>query len=520
MAEERNPGQQPKEQLRKQGQHGASSHQDPTGDDERSMPSARVLVVDDEQSIRHFVSRSLTDAGYEVVTAGTGADGIRLFKAEPPDLVVLDLRLPDASGLDLLEQFKAEAPATPVILITAVDDLETAVKAMRQGAFYFLRKPLALDELEKLVHEGLEKRQLRREVELWRRLQVEKDGFVRCASPRMTHVYNMVEQVAQGETTSVLVQGESGTGKELIARYIHKLSPRRDKPFLDINCAAIPRDLLESELFGHEKGAFTDARAQKLGLLEMAHGGTLFLDEIGEMSLTLQVKLLRVLERMTFRRVGGLKDISVSVRIISATNQNLEKRVKEGAFREDLFYRLKVVPILVPPLRERQEDILPLATHFLRQFNLAFKKDFSRIHPEAERALLEYPWPGNIRELRNLMERTVLLERGPELLPQHLHFTVGETFASPVEGDTDDLATRLEAALRTPVIPESGIPCEELLEEFERALIQKASAASNGNQSRAAEMLRMKRDRLRYRMKIYGMQGGKDDIDFRRTGTD
>ncbi len=490
-------------------------------EDERALPSARVLVIDDEQSIRHFVSRSLTDAGYEVATAGSGADGLRLFHADPADLVILDLRLPDASGLDLLAQLKTESPSTPVIVITAVDDVEVAVKAMRQGAFYFLRKPLALDELEKLVHEGLEKRQLRREVELWRRLQVEKDGFVRCASPRMTHVYQIVEQVARGETTSVLVQGESGTGKELIARYIHKLSPRRDRPFLDINCAAIPRDLLESELFGHEKGAFTDARAQKLGLLEMAHGGTLFLDEIGEMSLTLQVKLLRVLERMTFRRVGGVKDISVSVRIISATNQNLEKRVKEGAFREDLFYRLKVVPITVPPLRERREDILPLTTHFLRQFNVAFKKDFNRIRPDAERALLEYPWPGNIRELRNLMERTVLLEQGPDLLPQHLHFGVVDAFPSLREGETEDLMSRLDQALHDPVIPEAGIPCEELLEEIERALIRKVSAASNGNQSRAAELLRMKRDRLRYRMKIYGMQtGGGDDGGIERTGTE
>jgi DNA-binding NtrC family response regulator len=480
-----------------------------------------VLVIDDEESIRHFVSRSLADAGYDVSTAGTGEEGLRRFRSDTPDLVVLDLRLPDASGLDLLEQMKLDAPATPIIVITAVDDVETAVRAMRQGAYYFLRKPLALDELEKLVHEGLEKRQLKREVELWRRLQVEKDGFVRCESPRMAHVYQIVEQVARGETTSVLVQGESGTGKELIARYIHKLSPRHDRPFLDINCAAIPRDLLESELFGHEKGAFTDARAQKLGLLEMAHGGTLFLDEIGEMSPTLQVKLLRVLERMTFRRVGGVKDISVSVRIISASNQNLEKRVKDGAFREDLFYRLKVVPIYVPPLRERREDILPLAVHFLRQFNLAFQKEFRRIHPEAERALLEYPWPGNIRELRNLMERTVLLEQGPELQPSHLHFGGVEGFPAEGEGQAADLLTRLERVLHAPVIPEEGIPCEELLEEIERALIRKVTAASNGNQSRAAELLRMKRDRLRYRMKIYGMQSdGKDSTELRRTGTD
>jgi DNA-binding NtrC family response regulator len=334
------------------------------GADADALPSARVLVVDDEQSIRHFVSRALSDSGHEVTTAATGAEAMRQFHADHPDLVVLDVRLPDALGLDLLTEMKKESADTEVIVITAVDEVETAVRAMKQGAFYFLRKPLALDELEGLVREGLEKRQLRRERDLLRNRMWKEEGHIRCHSPKMVQVYKMVEQVALGETTSVLIEGESGTGKELIARYIHKLSPRETKPFLDINCAAIPRDLLESELFGHEKGAFTDARAQKQGLLELANRGTLFLDEVGEMSLTLQVKLLRVLERMTFKRVGGVKDITVSVRIISATNQNLERRVKEGAVREDLFYRLKVVPILVPPLRERREDILPLALHF------------------------------------------------------------------------------------------------------------------------------------------------------------
>ena len=475
----------------------------------QTLPSARVLVVDDEQSIRHFVSRALSDAGYEVKTAATGAEAMRVFTAEPADLVVLDVRLPDAIGLDLLCEMKEISPETEVIIITAVDQVDTAVKAMKQGAFYFLRKPLALDELEQLVREGLEKRQLRREVELLRQKMWKDDGFVRCESPRMQRVYEMVEQVAQGETTSVLIEGESGTGKELIARYIHKMSPRRDKPFLDINCAAIPRDLLESELFGHEKGAFTDARAQKQGLLELAHGGTLFLDEVGEMSLTLQVKLLRVLERMTFKRVGGVRDITVSVRIVSATNQNLEKRVKEGAFREDLFYRLKVVPILVPPLRERREDILPLASHFMSQFSTNFKKDFVRISTEAEQALLDYPWPGNIRELRNLMERTVLLEKGPQIVPGHLHF--GSERPEPVETRSiDGLVAKIDRVLNGPGIPAEGIPTEELLEELEKALILKAAAASNGNQSKAAELLRMKRDKLRYRMKVYDLRGFRD----------
>ncbi len=474
-----------------------------------AFPSAQVLVVDDEQSIRHFVRCALADAGYQVSEAGTGAEALARFHDDSPDLVVLDVRLPDADGLDLLDHFQQEAPGTPVIVITAVADVKKAVEAMRRGAFYFLRKPLALDELEGLVREGLEKRRLRLEVEVLRQKAWQEEGFVRCQSPAMAEVYRMVEQVARGENTSVLIEGESGTGKEHIARLIHKLSARAQKPFLEINCAAIPRELLESELFGHEKGAFTDARAQKQGLLEMAHTGTLFLDEVGEMSLTLQVKLLRVLERMTFKRVGGLKDISVSVRIISATNQDLERRVREGGFREDLFYRLKVVPIYVPPLRERRQDILPLALHFMQQFNVAFKKDFTRIHPDAERLLVEYPWPGNIRELRNLMERTVLLEAGPELRPQHLHLGAGAPRAARPSG-RNCLCERLDEILSAASLPASGIPCEGLLEEIERALIQKASAACNGNQSRTAELLRMKRDKLRYRMKVYRMNGGHE----------
>jgi DNA-binding NtrC family response regulator len=507
MLEERNPSER---ESRRPAQRG-----------DGELPSSHVLVVDDEHSIRHFVQCALADAGYHVTMAANGEEAMSRFKNEVPDLVVLDVKLPDADGLDLLAQMKQESPDTPVILITAVADVKKAVEAMKRGAYYFLRKPLALDELEGLVREGLEKRRLKLEVDVLRQKVWQEEGFVRCQSPRMAQVYQIVEQVARGENTSVLIEGESGTGKEHIARNIHKLSMRSTKPFLEINCAAIPRDLLESELFGHEKGAFTDARAQKQGLLELAHGGTLFLDEVGEMSLTLQVKLLRVLERMTFKRVGGVKDISVSVRIISATNQNLEKRVREGAFREDLFYRLKVVPIYVPPLRERREDILPLALHFMQQFNVAFKKDFLRITPDAERTLLEYPWPGNIRELRNLMERMILLETGTELTLAHLQLGTGGGTRAPRGTTGNDLADRISNVLLAPGLPSGGVPCEEILEELERALIIKATEASNGNQSRTAELLQMKRDKLRYRMKLYRMNGGHgaDDEGVEQTGT-
>jgi transcriptional regulator with PAS, ATPase and Fis domain len=313
----------------------------------------------------------------------------------------------------------------------------------------------------------------------------------------MQEAYAIAEQVALGDTTTVLIEGESGTGKEYFANLIHKISARHDQPFVEINCAAIPSELLESELFGHERGAFTDARAQKLGLMEIANGGTVFLDEIGEMSPMLQVKLLRVLERRTLRRVGGTKDIAVNLRIISATNQDLDSRVREGAFREDLYYRLKVVPLYVPPLRERKEDIVPLSRLFMDRFARQFKKAFREISPAAERLLLDYPWPGNIRELRNLFERTVLLETGEVLEPQHLRLTPR---ARPAAEGT--LGQRIDDLLGGS-LPSGGIPFEPLVEELERSLILRASYATKWNQSRTADLLNLKRDKLRYRMKLY-----------------
>jgi DNA-binding NtrC family response regulator len=323
----------------------------------------------------------------------------------------------------------------------------------------------------------------------------------------MQRVYTIVEQVAGSESTSVLIQGESGTGKELIAHWVHDLSARRDKAMLEVNCAAIPRELLESELFGHEKGAFTDARQQKQGLLELANGGTLFLDEVGEMTLTIQVKLLRVLERMTFKRVGGTKDITVSVRVISATNQDLETMVREQRFREDLYYRLKVVPIRVPSLRERREDILPLARHFLEQFNRAFSKGFKSIDPEAERILLSYPWPGNIRELRNLFERIVLLNQGDRIQASHLNAAIG-----PTPPKTDSELSALRQVVETGHFPENGIDLEASLGAVEREIIQRAFDWTRGNQSRTATLLQMKRDKLRYRMKLYGFHDATSDL--------
>ena len=376
--------------------------------------TANILIVDDQESIRHFIARALSDEGHNVGTAGEGREALKLVEKEPPDLVLLDLRLPDMHGLDVLKEIKSSCPELPVVIMTAFGDVESAVRAMKLGAFDYINKPLNLEQLSLLVGRGLDSQKLWRELTHHRRQQSQRfsGDFVRGSSPKIHAVFQMCEQVALSDSTSVLIQGESGTGKELVANMIHELSARKDKPFLEINCAAIPREILESELFGHEKGAFTDARQQKLGLLEMANGGTLFLDEVGEMTLNIQVKLLRVLERMTFRRVGGTKDIKVSVRIVSATNQDLQKMVKESAFREDLYYRLKVVPIFVPPLRERREDIPALVGHFVRELKAAGGGAGKRFEPAAISALQARPWPGNVRELRNAVERLLILTHG------------------------------------------------------------------------------------------------------------
>jgi DNA-binding NtrC family response regulator len=466
---------------------------------------ATVLVIDDDETIRHFLPRELKAEGYQVLTADSGRAGLQVLEKEPADLVLLDIRLPDMTGIQVLEKIRAQWPEQIVVMLTGEPEHETAVQAMRLGARDYLTKGKPIrEELLLVLERELEARQLGREVQHHRQEKSQKFSreFVRGLSAAMEAVYTVVDQVAESDSTSVLIEGESGTGKELIAHRIHELSARRDKPLLEVNCAAIPRELLESELFGHEKGAFTDARQQKQGLLELANGGTLFLDEVGEMSLTIQVKLLRVLERMTFKRVGGTKDITVSVRVISATNQNLETMVREQRFREDLYFRLKVVPIRVPPLRERREDILPLARHFLAQFNRQFGKSFEAIDPGAEQVLLSYPWPGNIRELRNLFERIVLLSQGTRILTQHLTTAIAP---QPARGDATSLDT-LRSVLEEGQIPDGGFDLEGVLGQIEREIIQRALDRSSGNQSRTAGLLQMKRDKLRYRMKLYGFQ--------------
>jgi two-component system response regulator AtoC len=462
-----------------------------------------ILLVDDQDTIRFFLEKTLTQEGYEAVTAKTGTEAIEKARQVMPDLVLLDLKLPDMDGLEVLQKIKEIFPEIGVVMITAFGDIETAVSAMKAGAFDFVSKPINLDQLLMVIKKGLDSDRLNREVLQLKRQMDPEVGFdyIMGESPGMKRVYDVVKQVAKSDTTTVLIEGESGVGKEMIARLIHRYSNRSEKPFLDINCASLPEQLLESELFGYEKGAFTDAKAQKQGLLEMANRGILFMDEIGEMSLTIQVKLLRVLERMEFRRLGGTTDIRVSLRVISATNRDLQKEVDEGRFRADLFYRLKVVPLYIPPLRDRKEDLLKFVHYFINNFNTKFNKNFDSLTDEARDLMLAYPWPGNIRELKNVIERIVLLEQGPVIKPEYLPFSAGR-----IEEST--IGRKIDGMLSQPM-PEDGIDFDGLVSDLERELIVKASEQSGWNQSKTARLLNMKRDKLRYRMKNFDLNDDK-----------
>ncbi|MCP4571271.1 MAG: sigma-54-dependent Fis family transcriptional regulator [bacterium] len=458
-----------------------------------------ILVIDDEEAIRLFLEATLTDHGYDVLTAGTGEEALATLTGRDPDLVLLDLMLPDMSGIQVLDEIKQRLPHVNVLMITAYSGTETAVRAMQLDAFDYITKPIELDHLLHLIEKALEASASARANYRERSRQdifATVDHIVPSSAPAMKDLYRIVGKIASSDASTVLIEGESGVGKDVLADLIHRSSHRAEARFTDINCAALPETLLESELFGHEKGAFTDAVVQKPGLLEAADGGTVFLDEIGEMALSSQVKLLRVLERRSFRRVGGVKDIVVDVRIIAATNRDLAKQVERGTFREDLYYRLQVVPLSVPPLRQRREDILPLAEHFLAEFNERFGKSFGSIAPAAAALLEEHPWPGNIRQLRNAMERSVLLEDAKALLPEHLHLVA----RTP---DTGGLVERLAAALDGDW-DRNGVPLEDLVTALESTLVRRALDTAEGNQSRAARLLQLNRDKFRYRLKQYG----------------
>ncbi len=464
-----------------------------------------ILLVDDQDSIRFFLEKTLSQEGYDAHTASTGGQALEIAQQIIPDVILLDLKLPDIDGMEVLKRVKEMFPEIGVVMITAFGDIEIAVEAMKLGAYDFVTKPINLDRLLLVIKKGLESKRLQREVLQLKRQMELGDGveYMMGQSESMQKVYDVVEQVAKSDTTTVLIEGESGVGKEMIARMIHKYSSRSDQSFLDINCASLPEQLLESELFGHEKGAFTDAKTQKQGLLELANRGTLFLDEIGEMSLTIQVKLLRVMERMVFRRVGGTRDIHVSVRVISATNRDLKKEVEENRFRTDLYYRLKVVPLYVPPLRERRADLLNFVKYFVNIINKKFNKEFQDLDDAATRIMLDYEWPGNIRELKNCIERITLLENGPVLKAEYLPFTPGTR-------EESSIGRKLDRILSQPM-PQDGVDLEALVAELEREMIIKASEQTGWNQSKTARLLNLKRDKLRYRMKGYKM-GDKKEV--------
>jgi len=389
----------------------------------------KILVIDDEPILRESLEVALKTFGFHVSIARTGEEGLDLFQSENPDLVLLDHWLPGINGDEVLRKIKEQDPDVPVIVMTAQGSIEMAVNSMKMGAFDFLVKPFELDQVEDLIKKGLDRVRLKKEVE-WLRAQYQekfRSGGIIGVSQQMKEVLALAEKVAQGSETTVLIEGETGTGKELLAEFIHFLSPRSSFPFIPINCGAIPKDLFESELFGYEKGAFTGALEKgKMGKVEAAEKGTLFLDEVGELSPSAQVKILRVLEEKEYFKVGGVEKKKADVRIIAATNKDLESEVKKGNFRDDLYFRLNVVKLHIPPLRERKEDILPLFRFFVDRFNGQFKKGFIQISEEAEEEMLAYSWPGNIRELRNAVERIVLLEKGDTILGKHLSFLVGK----------------------------------------------------------------------------------------------
>jgi DNA-binding NtrC family response regulator len=449
-----------------------------------------ILVVDDEKLIRWSLKERLTREGHAVAEAEDGKAAAAALEAGLPDLVLLDMKLPDTDGLTILKSIQERAPELPVIIITAYSTVDTAVEAMRRGAYDYISKPFDMDELTITVKRALEASSLRSEVKEHLREAKSKFGIHNLVgeSRPMKEIAGLIRKVSQSQASTVLIRGESGTGKDVIARAIHFESSRADKPFMNITCTALQDTLLESELFGHEKGSFTDAKIQKKGLLELANNGTVFLDEIGDMSPTLQAKVLRALEERAFRRVGGSQDIRVDVRIIAATNRPLEKLIEEKKFREDLYYRLNIITVDVPPLRERREDIPLLVDYFLKRFSLEFRKTSTDVSSDALRKLESYEWPGNVRELKNVIERAVLLGSGPVLDADDI--IMGRTVAAAPDKDKKLFS-----------LPAKGLKFDDL----EKDIVLQALERTAWNQTRAGELLGMTRDQIHYRMEKFGL---------------
>jgi two-component system, NtrC family, response regulator AtoC len=471
------------------------------------MKTHRILVVDDEKLVCWSLNEMLSEAGYLVETALSGAEALRRFDDFNPHVVLLDVRLPDANGIELLAEFKSRDPDVLVLMITAYADADSAVKALKTGADDYIGKPFNLDNIKHIVEQSLEKKQLRQEVNSFRREQRKTYDYDNLIgnSPEIIHVFKMINVCAETDAKIVSIQGASGTGKELVARAIHFHSSRSDSPFIEINCAAIPENLLENELFGHEKGAFTDASQTYKGIFEAAEGGTVFLDEIGDMPLIMQAKILKLIDSRKFRRLGGTRDMEANVRIITATHQNLQKLAQKDLFRNDLFFRLNVMTISIPPLRERQEDIPTLAKYFIKRINDEYGSCIQGISPEAIECLKQYDWPGNVRELRNAIERAMMLEQDSTLSARYFGQEINDTPELDKNGRngqkvySQQIDNKENNSFFT--LPPDGIS----IEEVEKELINQALERFDGNQTQAAKCLHMTRDTFRYRLKKHGL---------------
>jgi DNA-binding NtrC family response regulator len=463
------------------------------------MAKDKVLIVDDDLMTRWTLSEALRRWGYLPAEGGTVAAGLAAFDAESPAVVLLDVNLPDGTGLDVLREIKRRQPQAVVIMMTGNVVVEDTISALRGGAYDFVGKPVRLEELQVTIRNGIEAGKLRREVIRLRSDNAREFSFDQIVgdSPAIKEMTALARKVAESEVSSVLLQGESGTGKDLLAKAVHNASRRSASPFVAINCAAIPATLIESELFGYEKGAFTDAKSRKEGLFEQAEGGTLFLDEIGELDLGLQAKLLRVLEEGSFRRVGGLKDLPLDVRVIAASNRDLKMGSEEGRFRLDLYYRLSVIQIDVPPLRERGEDVILLAEHLMAGFNRQFRKRVRGLSSQVADIFRHYKWPGNVRELRNVVERVMILEDEDVITPAYLPRGMSTEDSTVKAHPAETPAASHAAAAEQFRLPPGGIS----LDELETSLVEQAMEQSDGNQTRAAALLGMTRDQLRYRLK-------------------